>query len=250
MRFDGYIGRMANTSGDDKNSSRPPTPVTPLDDEFLAENRRNRERIREEERQRARRHGYGEDREIDEAGAEEQAAEPGAPSAAGGSPHSRKLVRALFVGVVALAVAVAILGYLLADSGSDENEGVDRDGAIRDAKAYSVDILTYQAGRYDDLDRRIRAISTPEFADRYVKSSQEARKANDAAQASSTASADVAGIVSITGDEAVVLVALDQEVTTPQAPAMGPGSGAYQSRIQVTLIRDDGMWRLSELEPV
>ncbi|MCF8611354.1 hypothetical protein L5G28_14485 [Gordonia sp. HY285] len=221
---------MSSTSGGD--------PTSRGGGDFLAANRAKREQIRAEEAAKAER--------ADETGPGEQTAEPRSD----GPSTSKALVASLTAAVVVLAVTAGVFAYLAFGSSSDDSGDLDRAGALRDAKSHAAQMLTYEAGKYDDLDRRIREIATPEFADTYIKSSQQARTANDAAQASSKGSAENAGIMSIDDSEAVVLVALDNTVTSPQAPALGAGSGAYESRVKVTLTRDDGTWLVSDFEVV
>lgn len=204
---------------------------TPLDgDDFLAANRANRERIRAEAAAKS----------VDSSTAD---AGPTGPAELRGW-----LLPASAAVIVVLVVAVGVLGYLLATA--DDADALDRDGALRDAKSYAAEMFTYQTGRYDDLDRRIRAISTPAFADEYITSSQLARKANDEAKASSKGAATSAGIVSISDTEAVVLVALDMTVTSPEATALGQGNGPSQSRVEMTLTRDSDRWVVSDLDVV
>ncbi|MEJ9079633.1 hypothetical protein WKY82_14530 [Gordonia malaquae] len=208
---------------------------TPLDgDDFLAVNRANRERIRAEEAEKA-------SETVDIA----KSSDTAEPSTSGGR---NVVVVALGAAVAVLAVAAIVLGVLLAASSGDDG-GTDEEGALRDAKTYASEMFTYGFGKYDDLDRRIRAISTPEFADEYIKSSQLARKANDEAKASSKGSATSAGIVSIEPDRAVVLVALDMAVTSPDAPVLGQGDPS-QSRVELTLVKADGRWLVSGLDVV
>lgn len=224
---------MPSTSGDD------PTSLDGGD--FLAANRAKREQIRTDEAQKAAKSSA-------EGG---DAAEERPDTTDVGRARPKGLVLALTAAVVVLAVTTAVFAYLAFASGDDpRSDEVDRAGALRDAKSYAAQMLTYEPGKYDELDERIRAISTPEFADSYIKSSQQAREANDAAQASSKGSAENAGIMSIDGETAVVLVALDNTVTSPSAPALGTGNGAYASRVKVTLTRDDGKWLVSDFEVV
>ena len=228
--------------------------VTPLDgDDFLTANRRNRERIRAEQAAAGRGGADGAEPTAADADASDEegsaVGETGERAGAGSTLGGANRLPTVLAAV--LAVAVVVLAVLLARSGGDDEPTSGDTGAILDtAKSSAAQVLTYRSGAYDDLDRRIRQISTPEFADRYVTSSQAARKANDEAQASSTATAALAGIVSSGTDEAVVLVALDQRVTTPQAPSAGENGIEYQSRLKLTLVRDGDRWLVSDLETI
>ncbi|MGB6246246.1 hypothetical protein [Gordonia sp. (in: high G+C Gram-positive bacteria)] len=156
----------------------------------------------------------------------------------------------LLAGLAAIfAIATVVLTILLvtADPAAD-TAAADRQ-AVDDAKTYATTVLTYHSGDYAELDKRIRQISTAEFADRYIKSSQQAREGNDAAEATGTAEAKEAGLISRSDDRAVVLVAIDQNVRSPRMPAVSEGID-YQSRVKITLTRDGDDWKLSDLTVV
>ncbi|MBM7367010.1 hypothetical protein [Gordonia hydrophobica] len=216
---------------------------------MLAENRARRAQIRADEAGKA--EGKRDSAAVDTGETSTDVTDEEAASAAatGSRFGSRGVVAALAAVVVVLAVAVGVLGYLLATADSDDGSGVD-DQAIADAKNYAVTVLTYSAGDYADLDKRIRSISTSEFADRYIKSSQQARTGNDEAKAKGVAEAKSAGLISISDSTAVVLVAVDQTVTTPLVPSAEPDGMKYQSRLQITLVRDGDEWKMSDLSVV
>ncbi|MFT4086519.1 MAG: hypothetical protein QM658_05085 [Gordonia sp. (in: high G+C Gram-positive bacteria)] len=221
--------------------------VSPLDrDDFLAANRRNREALRaKEDAKKA--------KKDDSAPAADPSRVPGkvASTPARRSVSRQPLVLVLGALVVVLAIATGVLGYLYAsdsDDGLSPGSGIGRQ-ALTTAKDSSVAILSYSYGDYTGLDRKIRSISTSDFADRYITSSQEARKGNDAAKATSKATAVDAGLISITDSKAVVLVALNQTVTSPDLTAENGGI-LNQSRVKLTLTRDGDRWLVSDLETV
>lgn len=219
-------------------------------EELLAENRARRAEIRADEEAKAARKADGDDGESVSEAVEATAEEADLPvRRADSATGSRRLIIGLGAAVAVLVIAVAVLGYFLATADSDAESGVDR-RAVNDAKSYATTVLTYSSGNYADLDKRIREISTPEFADRYIKSSQEARQGNDEAQAKGTAEAKEAGLVSITDSKAVVLVAVNQNVKSPLVPSAGPDGMDYQSRVVITLTRDGDAWKLSDLSVV
>ncbi|NLG47533.1 hypothetical protein [Gordonia sp. (in: high G+C Gram-positive bacteria)] len=211
-------------------------------EELLVKNRERRAQIRAEEKSAVKR------RESGDAEGDEEAAVEDSSDGAVVMPSS-KVVMVLSAAVVVLAIAVAVLGYLYATSGSNDDADAQQQ-AINDAKTYATSVLTYSAGDYADLDKRIREIATPEFADRYIASSQKAREGNDEAKAAGSAEAKEAGLVSLSDTTAVVLVAIDQNVKTPLVPAVGPDGMDYQSRVKITLTRDGDDWKLSDLSVV
>ncbi|MGV9859267.1 hypothetical protein ACWDTD_11515 [Gordonia sp. NPDC003425] len=171
-----------------------------------------------------------------------------------GSRRLFVLVASLVTLVAILAVATAVLAYEYARAedrvAAAGPTDADRRAVLDTAKRYAVQLTSYDPANYADLDRRIREISTPEFAKSYIASSADARKGNANAKGVSTAKADNAGIESMTTDKAVVLVALDQTVTSSEIAAQVPQGIPYQSRVKLTLVRRDGTWLLDDLSAV
>ncbi|AZG43574.1 hypothetical protein [Gordonia insulae] len=221
--------------------------VTPLDGaDFLAANRVSREQARIEAQQKADRRTPG---KVDP---------PSRPRRRWTSGWRRPRM-----GVVAiiLAVFVVVLGAstaYFAHAYVQQRDQVEAAGpspaqrqeAMDVAREYATTLATYDPADYGDLDRRIREISTPEFAKTYITSSQEARRGNATARGTSRAEAKEAGLQSISDGKAVVLVALDQTVTSPQVSAEVPDGIPYQSRVKVTLDRRDGRWLLADFDTV
>ena len=223
--------------------------------EMLADNRRTREKLRAAEAKKASDDRNDDEQESDDNVGDDVDGDPVDPSRVPGkvvTQPSRGRGRGLLAGlvalIVALAVAVGVLAYLLAsaDRGVALDSGAGEQ-ALTDAKTYAAQVVTYGPGDYSDLDRRIREFSTPDFADRYIQASQDARRGTDEAKASSVGTAIAAGAESISDDEAVVLVALDQKVTSPELPAAGDEGLEYQTRVRVTLQRDGDRWVLADL---
>ncbi|WAC55964.1 hypothetical protein [Gordonia sp. SL306] len=262
--------------GPPRDDARDPGEVTPLDgDDFLAVNRTNRERLREEARQKAERESRRRGRQTADGssanGSPDAAADEGDGSggaAADRTPgrvmdrprpttmsrRSRVLVVGLSVLVVVLAATTAYFAYAAhqADRRADASgpSEVVRQDAMDSARRYAAAVATYDPANYGDLDRRIHDIATAEFAKSYITSSQDARRGNAAARGTSRAASKEAGLQSISHGKAVVLVTLDQTVTSPQVSAEVPEGIPYQSRVKVTLERRDGRWLLSDLDTV
>ena len=147
----------------------------------------------------------------------------------------------------AAMIMLGVCGPVAAQTDPQSAHGRD---AMTTARTYVASVMTYDVKDYADLDRRIREISTTDFAEKFIESSAQARKANTAAGASSKATAPTAGFISLTKDRAQVLVALDQTITAPEIAAELPDGHLYQSRVQVTLVRDDDRWLLDDLQVV
>lgn len=244
------------TTADPAEPTKPAKAMTSAErDALLAANRQARDELRAKEAEKAAAKGgetksseaQGDDADGDDADVDAAPAEPTASMTVAARP-SRTAFFAVSALAAALAIATGIFAFLYAtsDSGLGPESGIGR-AAIDDGRTYAEQIVTYSAGDYSALDKQIRAISTPEFADRYIASSQEARKGNDAAGATSTGTAQSAGLVSITNSKAEVLVALDQKVTSPQLPAAGAEGLQYQRRVLLTLVREGDRWVVSDL---
>ena len=66
----------------------------------------------------------------------------------------------------------------------------------------------------------------------------------------SSAKAENAGLMSVDGDKAVVLVTLDQTLRSPDTAQQFPEGVGYQTRVKVTLEEQNGRWLLSDFEVV
>ncbi|MFZ2511578.1 MAG: hypothetical protein WAW85_10885 [Gordonia sp. (in: high G+C Gram-positive bacteria)] len=218
---------------------------------LLAENRRVREEARRKEVAKS---GDGEAADAVSGGEDEtEVIDPArVPGVVTAPARPNRPVRGLLIGlcalIAALLIGLGVLGYFYAQSqdgrlGPDSGIGQQ---AMADAQQYAAEMLTYQPGGYADLDRRIRAIATPDFADRYIEASPEARRGNDAAEVTSVGTAVDAGLTSISGDHAVVLVAVDHTLSSPELPSAGADGVTYQRRVKVTLTRDGDRWLVAD----
>lgn len=206
-------------------------------DKLLAENRQNRERIREAADRTP--------RKLDgEAGGGRRRLRLGLRTVAG----------ALGVLVIALAVATGVLAYLLVRADNRVGSAGPSDGeravVMQKARDYAAEIGTYDPANYRDLDRRIRQISTPTFFKSFVTDSQDGRKGNANVGGVSKAVSNEAGVESVSGDKAVVLVTLDQTVTSPKINERVPQGIPYQSRVRITLSHVGDRWLLNDLATI
>ncbi|MFT4126507.1 MAG: hypothetical protein QM662_09775 [Gordonia sp. (in: high G+C Gram-positive bacteria)] len=224
--------------------SRRSEEATPLDgDDFLAANRRAREQLRAEEQRTADR--------VPRRLSDDDAARAGAARfRIAGSRRLFVLIALLVVAVVGLGTSTGVLAYRLAAEQPAAPADTDRVAVLDAAKRYASSLATYDPADYADLDRRIRAVSTPDFAKTYIQASADARAGNGNARGVSKATARYAGIESLEPGRAVVLVALDQRVTSPQIAEQVPDGVPYQSRVRVTLVHRDGRWQLDDLATV
>ena len=215
--------------------------------EFLEANRRNRDKMR----------AAAEAKRAKEAARDQRRTGRGAEAASGEAPLRRGigwLVPVLSVLLIAALVATGVLAYLYreADNRVAQEDQLNqlRAGAVEVAGQYAVELLTYDSANFAELDSRITDISTPAFAKDFIESSRQAREGAAGAQAIASAKVKDAALQTVSPSKAVVLVAMDQTVKSPQTDAQVPEGIPYQSMVKVTLERADGTWRLADLAVV
>lgn len=177
-----------------------------------------------------------------------------ATGAVAASPGRSWITPVLALLLVVALVAAGVFAYLYqqADARANDADQINelRPGAVEIAGKYATELMTYDSANFAELDERITDISTPAFAKDFIEGSRQAREGSVNAQAVASASVKDAGIQSISSTEAVVLVALDQTITSPQTNGELPGGIPYQSRVKVTLARDGDGWKLSDLNVI
>ncbi|GAC69424.1 hypothetical protein [Gordonia soli] len=221
--------------------------VEPNSDSFLETNRRNRDRYRAEAEEK-----------VDKAARRRRGADDRTPRRIDDKVPARRrlsttttLIAVLAALVVALGASTTVLAIAYVRSDDTASASVVEQRQVMEiAQRYAADIATYDPADYGDLDRRVRAMSTPEFARTYIASSQDARRGNATAKGTSRAESREAGVQSLADGKAVVLVTLDQTVTSPEVEKEQPEGIPYQSRIKVTLVDRDGRWQLDDFATV
>jgi Mce-associated membrane protein len=221
--------------------------------EFLEANRRNRDKMR----------AAAEAKRAKEAAREERRAGRGRGAGAASDAQDtdravrrggRWAVPVLSILLIAALVAAGVFAYLYreADSQSSDADRINelRPSAVDAAGQYAADLLTYDSANFAELDSRITDISTPTFAKDFIEGSRQAREGSANAQAVASAKVKEAALQSISSTNAVVLVAMDQLVKSPQTDAELPEGIPYQSMVKVTLERVDGTWLISDFKVV
>lgn len=158
---------------------------------------------------------------------------------AGGGGRTGRLIAALLIAI--LAVAVGVLGYLL---WQDHRQDELRRSAAQDASRLVVQLATYD---HNDVDANLDAVvaeATPGFAERYREVSDGLRELLARGEGTSTGTVTNAAVESISGDTAIVLVFLDQEITNVTVP----DGRVDSSRMVVTVVRDGDRWLLDDAQ--
>ncbi|MDL9935472.1 hypothetical protein QSJ18_01800 [Gordonia sp. ABSL1-1] len=240
----------------------PAEPTTTLDgDAFLEANRVNRDRYREEAERKAEKAARKAERRGGGGAADRVPRKlAGGDSGGGRAARLRSLVGSklavaavvLSILVVALAVSTTVLVFAYrdadrrADAATVSVGAPEQRAAVDAARRNVIELMTYDSANFDDLDRRIEAISTPSFLQQYIATSQEARKGAAEAKSTSTAKISEVGIVGVKGDAVTVLMALDQRIMVPELKAERPDGVPYQSRVKATVVRSGDRWLLDD----
>jgi len=164
----------------------------------------------------------------------------GAPTDKGRPPRRRPpwwvVVAALLVAVVAVAAAIGVA--------LRPGDDAVRESALTAARTYTTSLTTYDYRALDADFARVKKVATGDFAAEYDKTSGELRPSLVSNQAVATSTVVGAGIERLQGEEATVLVAVNQQITTSAAPT--PRGEA--NRLRMVLVRQNGNWLVSKVE--
>lgn len=151
-----------------------------------------------------------------------------------------------FVATVALLVAVVVIGALRLTNSGDGSATRTlqlQRSAVTTATSYTTVFATYD---YRHLDRDFAVTESHAvnpFLDQYRKETAQIRDQLVKAKSRSTGKVRSAGIVSLHGSTAVVDLFLDQTISNAGSsqPRTDP------QRVQMTLVRRDGTWLISDV---
>jgi Mce-associated membrane protein len=183
--------------------------------------------------------------------AAQQAAEPAAASTIGW-PYVVLALGLLLVVVLAVGLPVALSWHGQAGSrgralAKERVLDADRATVIVDARTYATDFGTYNYKTIDQDFARVKAHLTPSFATSYDSISQTLKQTDVQLKGMSTATVQGVAVESLNTTQAVLLVFLDQSVTSTQSPT----ARIDRNRLRMTLQRQkNGQWLMSELAPV
>ena len=146
------------------------------------------------------------------------------------------------VGVVAIALAVALILTLLALGNRNALDSA-RTTAISAARSDAVALAGYD---YRHLDRdfgAVTAVSTPSFRRRFTQAGDALKNTLSKYHATAVAHVVSAGLVSATTTRAVALVFLTQKVTNSTQKS----STTDRSQVEITLVRSGGRWLIDQV---
>ncbi len=146
-----------------------------------------------------------------------------------------------------LLVILALLGGLgwggamLWDKSQTEDA---RASALDAGRRYATDLATYSYQNLDNNLAVVRAHSAGEFSGQYQQVASNLKDLIVKYQSNSSAKIVQAGLVSGNRDAAEVIVFLDQTVTNTNSPQ----PRVDRNRMQLTLLRQDSDWKLSNVQ--
>lgn len=158
--------------------------------------------------------------------------------------------------VVALALVFALLCLAVAGAVLATQRGTDVDAsavqvrasAVEAARERTVALTSYDHRRLDEDVAGVLATATGAFEQEYASTVESLRETFVSGQVVATATVVAAGlegevVEDETGERAVVVVAVDQVITTAGAePRTEP------NRLRMTLVRPDGTWLVEGVE--
>lgn len=139
--------------------------------------------------------------------------------------------------IVLLAVVAGVLGFRWWQA---EQTDSLRTEAVDAAREYATTLGTYDYLSFDDSLEAVAAASTEEFAAKYSGVAGDLRGLVENGQGSSVATVSHAGLETLDGETATVLVFLDQDVKN----VVVPEGRTDATRFLITLKRIDDRWML------
>jgi Mce-associated membrane protein len=193
----------------------------------------------------------GEARENTEAGASAPA-ETAAGDGAGSGKRSRiglppgaspaRIVTAIVI--IALLASTACFAYLWAQRGrSQSRASADQASVLAAGKTYAINLSSYNYKNLDANFKTVTAHSTGSFAKQYKTVSGNLTTLISKYKATSTATVIGEAVQSLKGNEAVLLLFVDQKISNTSTKSPQTDS----SRMRMTLVRSHGQWLLDNV---
>ncbi|MFD9681847.1 hypothetical protein ACFWAD_18355 [Rhodococcus sp. NPDC059969] len=173
--------------------------------------------------------------------AEPQTPEPPTPAIVDKPKRLRKQTVVIIAGVL---VVVAALGWGAFATWQKSVDDDARTSALESGRQFATDLATYN---FENLDQNLSVVrdnSVGEFAGQYAQVAANLQNMIVQYQATSSAQIISAGLASSDRDNAEVLVFLDQTITNTNSP----DPRIDRNRMQLSLVREDGEWKLSNVQ--
>lgn len=159
---------------------------------------------------------------------------------------SRPTTLVVFV-VLLLLASGAVTAWLRISDLQSRVDGLAAQTVVTEEARQTAILLAEDLATYDyrDLDgnfRRVAASATPHFTAQLRQLTDELGPQLQQTHAIAQATARSAGVVRVDEREAVIAVFVDQTVTNTKSPQ----PRVERSRMELTLLRQDGLWRLDQ----
>jgi len=151
------------------------------------------------------------------------------------------VVVALGLAVVSLAVAVGVL--LVGPAGSGTDTEAARRSALEAARERTLALTSYDYRQLEESFASVLATATGQFATDYQDTTAQLRPTFTDAQAVASATVVAAGLESFAPDRAVAVIAVDQVISTKDAPPR-----TERNRLRMTLVRPADTWLVERVE--
>ncbi|WP_067902513.1 hypothetical protein [Nocardia vaccinii] len=187
--------------------------------------------------------GHRSDAERDTA---ETVSEAGASDDVGGRSGSRRrILRACAALIVVIALASSVLAGILGWKlhRRDEVDAAARE-ALSAAQTYAVTLTSIDFQHIDEDYSHVSAGATGDFKNMYAQSSNQLKKMLIDNKARSVGKVVDASVRSASGDQVVVMLFVDQEITN----AVSPDPRLDRSRIVMTMRSVGGRWLAAKVE--
>ena len=158
----------------------------------------------------------------------------------------RTLSITALINIVVIAILAGALAFSLLHFNSDGNSL--RSSALAAAKTYGVELSSYN---YKNLNgpgspwAQVEANATAKFRKDFASTSADLAKLLNQYNATATGKVLDAGLETVTGSKAVVLLFIDQSVTNS---VQKPNSVTQPLRVRLTMVRQNGKWLIDNLE--
>lgn len=146
--------------------------------------------------------------------------------------------------VAGALVVVAALGWGAFATWQRSIDEDARTSALYSGRQFATDLATYNFQNLDQNLSVVRDNSVGEFAGQYAQVAANLQNMIVQYQATSSAQIISAGLASSDRDNAEVLVFLDQTITNTNSP----DPRIDRNRMQLSLVREDGEWKLSNVQ--
>ncbi|OYD67911.1 hypothetical protein [Rhodococcus sp. OK302] len=156
----------------------------------------------------------------------------------------RRFGRNTLLAVVGALVVVSALGWGGYTTWQHSLDDEARTTALERGRQFATDLATYNFQNLDQNLSVVRENSVGEFAGQYAQVAANLQDMIVQYQATSSAQIISAGLADSDRDSAEVLVFLDQTITNTNSP----DPRIDRNRMQLSLVREDGKWKLSNVQ--